>query len=335
MTDPAELRAGLSSVLEAPLGAPVDISDLMRLSGGASRETWMFKASTGQTAQMIVLKRDPPHLVSDPEMEAVHISLNRMQEAQLLRAAKKADVPVPDVIWSGDETSPIGAGFMMRHVPGIALGHKIIRDADLAKARANLTGQCAAALAKIHKIPLDAALPDIPELSPRTYLDYQAAQLAHYGFVEPGFEYGIACLRERVPSLPTRRSFVHGDFRNGNMLVGPDGLNAVLDWEICHIGDPIHDLGWITIRSWRFGGGKPVGGFGEREELIEAYQAAGGAPLTLEDLRFWEVFGCLRWGIICLNMAYGHLSGSYRSVERAVIGRRAAEAEYDLLNLVD
>ena len=69
---------------------------------------------------------------------------------------------------------------------------------------------------------------------------------------------------------------MHGDFRHGNLIIGPDGVRAVLDWELAHLGDPMEDLGWICVNSWRFGEiDKPVGGFGTREELFAGYEAAG------------------------------------------------------------
>jgi aminoglycoside phosphotransferase (APT) family kinase protein len=129
-------------------------------------------------------------------------------------------------------------------------------------------------------------------------------------------------------------TLVHGDFRIGNMLFGEEGLRVVLDWELAHIGDPMEDMGFLCVRSWRFGGPKPVGGIGEREPFFAAYEAAGGAKVDPERVRFWEVFGNLRWGVICLSQARTYLDGHSKSVELAAIGRRAAETEWELLNLV-
>ena len=128
---------------------------------------------------------------------------------------------------------------------------------------------------------------------------------------------------------------LHGDFRLGNLIVGPDGLRAVLDWELTHAGNPAEDLGWLCVKAWRFGGGPPVAGLGSREELLAAYRAAGGADISLEELRWWEILGTLRWGVICLTQAWAHLSGAHRSVELAAIGRRVCEQEWDLLLLLD
>src|SRR4029079_12898043 len=126
----------------------------------------------------------------------------------------------------------------------------------------------------------------------------------------------------------------HGDFRIGNVLFGPEGLRVMLDWELAHIGDPAEDMGFICVRSWRFGGPKPVGGIGDRTDFFDAYEKAGGAKVDPEWVRFWEVFGNLRWGIICISQARAYLDGVSNSVELASIGRRTAETEWELLELV-
>ena len=129
---------------------------------------------------------------------------------------------------------------------------------------------------------------------------------------------------------------MHGDYRIGNIIFGPEGVRAVLDWELAHIGDPMEDLGWICVRSWRFGNDeKPVGGIGSREEFFSAYEAAGGSPVEAERVRFWEAFGNLRWGISCIFQAKTYLDGLSPSVEFASIGRRIAETEWELLSLME
>jgi len=127
----------------------------------------------------------------------------------------------------------------------------------------------------------------------------------------------------------------HRDYRTGNYLADETGVTAILDWEGAHLGDPVEDLGWLCVKSWRFGAvDKPAGGFGSREVLWAAYERAGGAKVDPARARWWEVFGTVRWGIICHNQAFRHLSGSIKSMELASIGRRAVETEVDLLQLL-
>jgi aminoglycoside phosphotransferase (APT) family kinase protein len=127
---------------------------------------------------------------------------------------------------------------------------------------------------------------------------------------------------------------VHGDFRNGNLIFDQTGVAAVLDWELAHVGDPMEDLGWICVNSWRFGFiDKPVGGFGSFEDLAAGYEAGGGAPVDRGAARWWEVFGTIRWGAMCAAMT-ASFRGADPSVERAMIARRTSETEIDLLRLL-
>jgi hypothetical protein len=158
--------------------------------------------------------------------------------------------------------------------------------------------------------------------------------LDRLGEPHPAIELGLRWLAAHRPP-PAGRTLVHGDFRLGNWLVGGSGLAAVLDWELAHLGDPAEDLGWMCVRSWRFGSPLPVAGVGTRAQLLTAYSEAGGARVDEATLRWWEVYGTLRWAVICIQQAAVHLTGGVRSVELAAIGRRVCEVELDLLELLD
>ena len=123
---------------------------------------------------------------------------------------------------------------------------------------------------------------------------------------------------------------MHGDFRLGNVIVGADGLAAVIDWELAHLGDPMEDLGWLCVKAWRFGGRPPVAGLGGYEELFAAYAEAGGGTVDPDVVRWWEVLGTWKWGVMCILQASAHLRGLVRSHELAAIGRRVCENEHDL-----
>ncbi|MGH8996439.1 MAG: DUF6285 domain-containing protein, partial [Acidimicrobiales bacterium] len=144
---------------------------------------------------------------------------------------------------------------------------------------------------------------------------------------------GIRWLEENQPEQAAS-TLVHGDFRLGNLIVGEDGVRAVLDWELAHQGDPVEDLAWLCVRAWRFGGAEPVGGFGQIDDLLEGYREGSGVAVDRRALDWWIAFGTLHWGIICIAQAATHLSGVFRSVELAAIGRRVCEVESDLAELL-
>lgn len=317
------LTTALSVALEPSLGA-VAISELRRLSGGASRETWSFDATQADgSLRELVLRRDPPTRPGWPGTMGT--------EARCLRASAQAGLAVPQVLLDSDSPDLFGsAGIVMERIEGETLARRILRDEKFQDARSALAADCGTFLAGLHAIDPQVVAP----LQSADPLKQIRLTLDALDMPSPTFEFAIRWLENNRPqSLST--AIVHGDFRLGNFILGEEGLRAVLDWELVHLGDPREDLGWLCVKAWRFGAAEPVGGFGTREDLLAAYQAAGGAPVSLAELHWWEVFGTLRWGAICMTQTHAHLSGLLRSVELAAIGRRVCETEWDLLLLLE
>ena len=150
----------------------------------------------------------------------------------------------------------------------------------------------------------------------------------------PVLDLAARWLEARAPE-PRRRVLVHGDYRVGNVMFDASGVRAILDWELVHLGDPVEDLGWLCVRAWRFGNDAlPVGGVGTREELVRAYEAAGGEAVDREALRYWEVCGNFKLALVFIMQCRAWLDGA-PSLELASLGRRTAEAEQELLELME
>jgi len=288
------------------------------LSAGASRLTWALDVEVDGTVHRLVLQRQ--------RTTGIPPAAGRMDvgtEVRLLQAAHAAGVPVPVVITAG--TSYL----ITSHVDGETIPRRILRDPTLATARSRFATDCGRILAGIASIAIDAVAP-IPASDP---LDLVEQLLDRAGTRRPSFEYALHWLRVNRPPRG-RTVVVHGDFRNGNLIVGPEGVRAVLDWELAHVGDPREDLGWLCARVWRFGAPAAVAGMGSLADLLDAYAHHGGHRVNPADLFWWQVLATLRWGAICLEQARVHLSAEFRSVELAVIGRRAAEMEYELMRML-
>lgn len=333
----AERTQRLADWIRAVSGAEsVRVTNLARMAGGASREIWSLdveieRAGRGETLPL-VLRADPP---------GGEIQSSRREEFEILEVAGEAGVPVPRVYWCCEDPAVLGAAFLlMQRVEGETLARRLLRDERYARARRELTGQLGRALAQIHAID-PARLPFLARPAPGT--TGAETEVRHYREIydtiapdpHPAIDLALRWLETHLPE-PSPIAVVHGDFRIGNVMFDESGLCAVLDWEIYHAGDPIEDLGWLCVRAWRFGNdGKPVGGVGEREELFEAYERASGRTIDRRCAQFWELYGNCKWAIICIMQAKRHLDGSVRSVDLASLGRRTAETEIEIVELLE
>lgn len=303
-----------------------EIERLERLSGGASQEIWSFSVRDDHAVQRLILRRAP---VGAQVVDKIDLDT----EAALIRAVADAGVPSPRVHYVLTSEDGIGRGFIMNHVEGEALGRKIVRDEKFAAIRPELAFQAGQTLARIHSIAPEK-LPPLSSVTPAGDIATLFEDYRRWSEPRPVFELAFGWIRERLPLVGRSMTLVHGDFRNGNMLIAPDGIAAVLDWELAHIGDPMRDLGWLCTAAWRYGEiDKPVGGFGERADLIAGYEAAGGIRVEPDVLRFWELVGSIRWGVLCMGMGF-RARQSDRPVEMSMIGRRASENEIDIMRLL-
>src|SRR4051794_29990493 len=196
-----------------------EVTGLTRMLGGASRETWAFELD----GRPLVLRCDP---AGAPRAGAMR------REAEVLRAAADAGVPVPIVV-DADDTS-----IVMSRLDGETIARRILRDDAFASARQRLVGQLARALVALHRGVTADAL-GLPE--PADPLAELRDMLDGFREPHPALELGLRRLAESRPA-PTRRVVVHGDFRLGNLMVDATGLVGVLDWELTHVGDAAEDL---------------------------------------------------------------------------------------------
>jgi aminoglycoside phosphotransferase (APT) family kinase protein len=319
-----QLATGIRQVL-VEHGVEAGNLELSRIPGGASRETWLAESDAGRW----VLRRDPRGSVSLVPMA---------DEFGLIQSAAEARVPVPEPLAFEPEGGRFDSpGLLMAHVAGTSVAPRILRKPEFDDARSALPNQLAEALARIHAVDpanLAGVLPDASSDPAVAQIDEWERQLDEIGEPLPAVELGLRWLRANAPQ-PAEPRLVHGDFRLGNFIVGESGLAAVIDWELAHLGDPAEDIGWLCIRSWRFGNDAlPVAGVGDLDDFVSAYEQAGGVPVDRGRIRYWEAFGNVKWAVICARQAHDHLTGVRRSHELASLGRRVCEPEWDLLELI-
>ena len=327
-----QVRSALAAATGRHFGGMIEIASVVRQSGGASRQIWSFDALMGGRRRPLILRRDPP--VNGKTDREQSVSIDRATEFRVLQAAHRAGVRAPEPLFELAPEDGLGEAYVMTRVGGTAIARKLLRDPPYAAARGLIARQLGEIAAAIHATDPKT----LPPLKRREAADHIAGlrrSLDLLGNPQPVFELALTWLDRRKPRPLDNPLLVHGDYRTGNYLADETGVTAILDWELAHLGDPLEDLGWLCVKSWRFGVvDKPAGGFGTREELWDAYERASGRTVERARAHWWEVFGTVHWGVICLNQAWKHLSGSIKSMEHAAIGRRAVETEVDLLHLL-
>jgi len=305
------------------------VDAITRLSGGASQETWSFDALIDGKHEPLILRRSPGGGARVTEGAA---SIPLETEAIVIEAARMAGVAAPRVRYVLKEDDKVGHGYVMDRLAGETIARKILRDGDFDAVRPHLARQCGGILAKIHQVDTTALSKVLPFIDGPSQLRRYRDLYDAYDYPHPVFEFAFKWLEPRM-ARAKRQTLVHGDFRHGNLLISPQGVEAALDWELTHIGDPLEDIGWICTNSWRFGAAdKVVGGFGDLRDLLAGYEEAGGGKVDIDDVRTWIVYGSLKWGVMCMSMYQGFKNDG--SVERAAIGRRSSETEIDLVNLI-
>ena len=317
-----EVQATLEGVLADLDPAATGIGGLRRLGGGASQQIWAFELQGPGTA--LILRRTP-------ENRGGGFALGLATEAELMIRARAAGAPTPRVVYRFSAASGLGDAYVMEHISGEALPKRILRDPAFAPARARAADDLGQALARIHAARIDGLA--IRTLTPAGAVAALADRLAATGEARPVFELALCRLARTAPD-PVAPALVHGDFRIGNLMFAPDRLAAVLDWELAFLGDRHADFGWLCMESWRYGQLAPVGGLASREDVIRAYERAGGAAVDRTRMDWWELWSALHWGIITRDMAGWIARGTDLSVERHVIARRASETELVLMAMM-
>lgn len=331
------VATSLSRFLSQQWGRMVRAENLIETSVGARRGNILFQAfdserAGGAAVLDLVVTIYPPAGAWIFGVDA---------EAGALRLAEASGAPVAHVYEVCEDPSWFGQPFFIsQRIFGESLPRNVLRlldhDSELGAAMGVQLGR---AFAAIHSVPATRcpeAIQRPTDVAPSQHsLGLLGEQLDQLLQPAPSFELGRRWLSRNQPDPPMQQTMVHGDVRTGNIMVGPDGLRAILDWEGCHTGDPHEDLAWVTVRTWRFGNDHlEVGGFSLREPMVNAY-IDSGRHFDAHAYHWWKVMGTLRWGIGLSRQSVQHLDGTYRNIAMAVSGRRSVELEYDLLRLLD
>ncbi|MGB2695793.1 MAG: phosphotransferase family protein [Dehalococcoidia bacterium] len=322
-----------------PDAREIEVSQLSRIPGGASRETWSFDANwregkarpDGRASRAFILRRDP---------EASLLETERYVEFRVYQALQDSDVPVPEMFWLENDAQWLQRPFfIMGRLPGEASPQALV--AGPADKLETIAQQKTEILARIHALDWQALgldFLDAPD-GPDGCADHEIGRwegIMREQALEPQpiLELGIAWLRAHKPGAQ-RMTIVHADYRTGNFLVHGDRINGVLDWEMVHLGDPLEDVGWACLRSWRWAGDARIGGLLSRAEWYRRYGEASGTSVDEAAVKFWEVLGNVKLAVIFLTGARSFAEGRSKDAVHAFTAHLNPEIETEILRLID
>lgn len=333
---PRSLADLLGAWMSEVEGRPVTVQGLVQASAGARRMNALFEATSpavgahGAEVRRLALTMIPS--------AAIQI-LDVRGEAAVRTAAEQVRVPVPHVHHVCTDEQVLGGPFFISTaIDGETVPRRVLRLVQERQLGDAVVAAMGEAMARLHTIAADEAPAQLarpaapgPIATALTLVDGLLAALLD---PSPTFAYGVRWLERHAPPEPEHLCVVHSDIRTGNIIVGDDGLRAILDWEGARVGDPMEDAAWPCQRMWRFReDDRTVGGMATVRVLRAAYEAAGGT-WSEERFRWWRVLGTVRWGLSLAGQARAHLDGSFPSIVMAASGRRVPELEYDTLLLL-
>lgn len=333
MSAPVDVAAGLATYLGELWGSDVAVSELSASTAGARRQNLLFVAEARGERRQLVATIIPAGETLINSIEA---------EGGIRTLAESAGVAVPHVHLQRSDGELVGGPFMISDfVAGETVPRRVLRLVAEHGHGELVASQLGESLARLHaldpakvQVPLRTAEAVGPTPAERSLVGLSAL-VAELPQARPALRLGLRWLEAHLPPAPRRETIVHTDVRNGNVIVGPDGLRAVLDWEgALASGDPMQDLAWPALRMWRFReDDKEIGGFAGRAPFVAGYESAGG-EFDEDRFEWWKVEGTLRWAVGLAGQTMAFLDGRVPSIVMAASGRRVPELEWDLLMLI-
>ncbi len=295
----------------------VEIDQLSRITGGASRETYRMRlryrdAGGGEVERRIILRRDPPASLIDTARDI---------EFAAYRAFYGSAVPVPEMLWLENGHGPLDFPFFVAEEltgyessPTALLGPPYVEHAQkLGERKWTILGEISKAdpvalgLDQVMEFPA-------PDACWTRELDYWEAEIDKDQIEpQPIIRAAIRWLRANPPPPAQKISVIHGDYRTGNFLYDKQGdIHGILDWEMAHLGDPLEDLGWGLNRIWCWGGDDRRGGLLPREDAIAIWERTSGLRADPAALHWWELFNCVKGQGIWVSSAKAWMDGQNR-----------------------
>jgi aminoglycoside phosphotransferase (APT) family kinase protein len=302
----ARLRQFLAAHLEG--AREIRIDNVAPITAGNARQAWEFEVRWRERGEQRKIG-----CVMLRKAEAGQLETDLAPEFRMISSLWGSGVPVARALWMDSEGKWLERpSFIMEKVAGAADLPALLKPETSESSRA-IAQQLAAIAARLHTLDWQALGVDfLPVVTPETAAAQQIAYweslfVKHRMEPHPVMAAAFIWLREHQPTARTI-SIVHGDFRFGNFLYEGNRINAMLDWEMVHLGDPVEDIAWAYRSLW----GPQA--FLSLDEFVARYTELSGIPVEPETLRFYRLLGEVKHSIISLTGARSFMDGRTRNL---------------------
>jgi aminoglycoside phosphotransferase (APT) family kinase protein len=242
----------------------------------------------------VILRLDPASSIIDTE---------RALEFAAYKAVYGTSIPVPAALFLEEDLAVIGRPFsVMEMIEGCEASPDALLMEPYVHHREKIAEQVWSILGRL--AAMDADNPVLLACTPKPAADRCALEQVEYWAKvirddamqpQPVAEASIRYLQSNPPPPPQKLAIVHGDYRSGNFLFNTAGeIKGVLDWEMCHIGDPLEDLAWSLDPLWSWPDRELAGKLVSRQQAISYWQAASGMTVDLQAFKWWQVFASVK-----------------------------------------
>jgi aminoglycoside phosphotransferase (APT) family kinase protein len=302
--------------LKKKWGAEVDVTGIEKIFGGASRETYRLVVHANGRTQNLILRRDPPTSLIDTEREL---------EYSAYEAIYPTDIPVPEPLFLEKDPQYLQQPFSIMAAIDGAITDANLLDAEQKKSIGREKWQLLGRLAAKDPIELGfdrfLEVPEVGQCAARELAYWEKIILADEIHPQPIAQAAIRWLKVNDPAPAQKVSIVHGDYRTGNFLFEPNnGIMGVLDWEMCHLGDPLEDLAWSLDPLWSWDDQTNAGLLLPHREAIDVWEENSGLKVDIESFRWWRVFASIKGIAIWISSSEDFQNGAGKDSILAMAG---------------
>lgn len=315
-----DVKDRTAKFLSEKWGCQVNVDEIEKVFGGASRETYRLRAcwheSGHEQARRMILRRDPVTSLIDTERELEYSAYANIYPT---------DIPVPEPIFLENDPAWLGQPFsLMAAIEGCTTDTNELDDGlrqKIGQQKWSLMGSLAA------KDPIalgfDAVVdvPDLAECAGRELAYWEQVIISDEIHPQPVARAAIRWLKANMPPPAQKLSVVHGDFRSGNFLFDANGdIKGILDWEMCHLGDPLEDLAWSLDPLWSWGDPAHAGRLLPADEAIRLWEESSGLKVDRQVFQWWRVFASVKALAIWVSSSEDFHNGESKETILAMAG---------------